>query len=309
MTKQKYLEMFRDKAKGAMYGVAVGDALGAPLEFMSALEIKDKYGAEPVKEMLGGGWLQVQPGETTDDTDMTLAVAEGLMAIPEEPPASAIVREVGDRFIAWYHTRPKDIGVTCKAVIEGAEQRKPYMSTHKAWMDSSEAYDKSSGHKSAGNGALMRTAPVGIVCRRPRIPAITIAEMTHWDNAACTLVADYSQAIANLVRGASYYEIIDLQYKYNTAGHLNPTGYSFDSMRCALEAMSNAKPFEKALVMAVNMGGDADTIGAITGGLAGAWFGFGRIPERWVNALPAHITARLDAFVEWAVEREAKHYE
>ena len=82
MTKQEHLDLFRDRAKGAMYGVAVGDALGAPLEFMSAIEIKDVHGPDPVREMLGGGWLHLPVGMTTDDTDMTLAVAEGLMATP-----------------------------------------------------------------------------------------------------------------------------------------------------------------------------------------------------------------------------------
>ena len=84
----------QDRIRGALYGVAVGDALGAPLEFMTAEEILAKYGA-PVREMVGGGWLSVVPGEVTDDTQMTLAVAEGIAENPENP-----IPAIGRRFIA-----------------------------------------------------------------------------------------------------------------------------------------------------------------------------------------------------------------
>lgn len=69
--------------RGAMFGVAVGDALGAPLEFMSAKSIKQQHGT--VRDMIGGGWLNVLPGEVTDDTQMTLAVAHGIAVRPAAP--------------------------------------------------------------------------------------------------------------------------------------------------------------------------------------------------------------------------------
>ena len=298
-------ENFRDRARGAMYGVAVGDALGAPLEFMDAIEIKDVHGPEHVREMIGGGWLHLAPGETTDDTDMTLAVAEGLMALPSWSAIGDAVREVGNRFIEWHHSRPKDVGVTCRTVIEWAEIGKKTKNDYEAWMEASENYDRLSGHRSAGNGALMRTVPLGIAYEIPGILACRIARMTHWDTKAADLVVDYTQAVADLVRTGDWSAIASLD-GYMKKEHLNPTGYSFDSMNCALEAIHRTEKFEEALVIAVNMGGDADTIGAITGGLAGAYYGFSQIPERWVNALPERIKKRLDAFVDWAVEREEK---
>ena len=95
---------------GALYGVAVGDALGGPLEFMTAEQIKKTHGR--VTTMIGGGWLNLRPGETTDDTAMTLAVAEGIIANPEDP-----TEEIGRRFLAWADSGPKDIGGTCAAAI------------------------------------------------------------------------------------------------------------------------------------------------------------------------------------------------
>ena len=308
MTKQDYLDMFRDRAKGAMYGVAVGDALGAPLEFMSVIEIKDVHGPEPVREMLGGGWLHLPVGMTTDDTDMTLAVAEGLMATPRNGSLEELVGNIGRNFIAWHHSRPKDIGVTCKAAIEMAEEFLGIgMRPGFAWGRAAQTYDLRSGHRSAGNGALMRTVPLGIAFIDPDVAEAigrVVATMTHWDEAQANLVGEYTRVVSKLVRGADDEVISGLICKYLPLPHINPTGYSFDSMRCALWAIDHGENFEETLVKAVNLGGDADTIGAITGGLLGALVGFEAIPERWINALPAHITARLDAFVDWAIKQE-----
>ena len=101
-------EMLKDKIAGALYGVAVGDALGGPLEFMTAEQIAQRHGL--VTEMIGGGWLSLRPGETTDDTAMTMAVAEGIMEAPESP-----IPSIGARFIRWANSGPKDIGGTMAA--------------------------------------------------------------------------------------------------------------------------------------------------------------------------------------------------
>jgi ADP-ribosyl-[dinitrogen reductase] hydrolase len=320
MTRKDYIKEFANRAKGAMYGVAVGDALGAPLEFMDALEIQDVHGPEPVREMLGGGWLHLLPGMTTDDTDMTLAVAEGLMATPRDDSLAELIDQIGQRFIAWHHSRPKDIGITCKATIEAAERYLAGgMRPSEAWPKAAVEYDKASGHRSAGNGALMRTVPIGVALDpgKAKTTAQATAMMTHWDEKQAELVADYTVAVSRLVRGNECRPLETLTEKCYNPEHLNPTGYSFDSMNCTISAIIRGclkadeydSLFEDSLVIAVNMGGDADTIGAITGGLLGAMVGFEAIPERWVNALPAHITARLDAFVDWAVREEEKEWD
>jgi ADP-ribosyl-[dinitrogen reductase] hydrolase len=314
----KYIQEFRNRAKGAMYGVAVGDALGAPLEFMTQDEIKAKHGKAPVREMIGGGWLHLEPGMTTDDTDMTLAVAEGVMKRYHRNSINDVVEKIGEGFIAWHHSRPKDIGITCKATIEEAERHLAGgMRPSEAWPIAAVEYDKVSGHKSAGNGALMRTVPIGVAWEPEKAKPVAeaVAMMTHWDKKQVELVADYTVAVSQLVRSKEVPSFELLIEKYLNPKHLNPSGYSFDSMNCALSAITwgllgfedwGRAFFEESLVKAVNMGGDADTIGAITGGLLGATVGFEAIPERWVNALPDHITARLNAFVDWAVRKETE---
>lgn len=320
--REDYMQEFRNRAKGAMYGVAVGDALGAPLEFMDAIEIKDVHGPEPVREMLGGGWLHLPVGMTTDDTDMTLAVAEGLMATPRDGSLEELVGNIGRNFIAWHHSRPKDIGVTCRAAIEMAEEFLGMgMRPGAAWGRAAQTYDLRSGHRSAGNGALMRTVPLGIAFFDPDVAEAigrVVATMTHWDEKQAQLVGDYTRAVSQLVRSSADAPFSTLIEKYINQKHLNPTGYSFDSMNCALSAIVwglcrfeewDEEFFEESLVKAVNLGGDADTIGAITGGLLGALVGFEAIPKRWVNALPAHITTRLDAFVDWAANEEEEDWD
>lgn len=307
---QNYIETFKDRAKGAMYGVAVGDALGAPLEFMTADEIKRVHGKEPVKEMIGGGWLDLEPGMTTDDTDMTLAVAEGIAKRMHRDTAADVVEKIGEGFIKWHHSRPKDIGHTCRMVIEDAERRivENKQQALPAWAEAAMAYDIKSNQRSGGNGALMRTVPVGIAYADPDKSlemGRTIAQMTHWDDAQAQMVGEYSQVIGTLVRGASRKEISQLTRQYYI-GDIKPTGYSFDSLDCALYAINRTRTFKTAVIKAVNFGGDADTIGAITGGLIGAATGYKAIPKKWVDALPDNIKVRIDRFVDWAVRKETE---
>lgn len=317
----------RDKIKGALYGVAVGDALGAPLEFMSADKIMQRYGC--VTEMVGGGWLSVLPGEVTDDTQMTLAVAEGIVANPDDP-----TEEVGARFIEWACSGPKDIGGTCSASISGARSiaakekaedvDKP---SFRQWIAASMRTAAMNGQRSGGNGALMRTVYPGLFYRdlqEAKQEASDISRMTHWDREsddACQLYtqivhrfiqAEYTAAeetdrhardgMKNIILRTTLkdtpYDIAELQ---GHQGNLNPTGYVVDSMKCAVSFFWHAESFEEAVVDAVNFGGDADTIGAITGGLAGAYFGYSAIPTRWTDALAPEIKARLDALTDAAV--------
>ena len=141
-----------DRIEGALFGVAVGDALGAPLEFLNASQILERHG-KPVAEMVGGGWLSVLPGEVTDDTQMTLAVAEGILRAHET--GADMVECVGGMFLRWYATRPRDVGQTCAMVLDalsGSDER-----TESAWHAAARnLFDQLRG-RTAGNGALMRT--------------------------------------------------------------------------------------------------------------------------------------------------------
>ena len=112
---KKINEKQLDRIRGALYGVAVGDALGGPLEFMSDRQIRDAYGR--VTDMIGGGWLNLKPGEVTDDTQMTLCVARGILDALEGDNGLDLVASVGQQFIAWADSKPKDIGGACSHSI------------------------------------------------------------------------------------------------------------------------------------------------------------------------------------------------
>ena len=235
-----------DKIKGALYGVAIGDALGAPLEFMTAAQIKQKHGV--VTEMIGGGWLDVAPGEVTDDTQMTVAVAAGIVESPLNP-----VTSIGHRFIAWVNSNPKDIGATCAAAIRmAAAQKKTSLNQ---WLDVSRQVAKSNGQRSGGNGALMRTVYPGLYYNEEKEAiekTLSIASMTHWDelsNSTCSL---YTKMIFHLVRGANKQEVIaalkNTEYKNYAQEDLNPTGWVYDSMICALRCTLETDSFEAAIV-------------------------------------------------------------
>src|SRR5688572_18086553 len=93
----------QSRYRGVMLGLAVGDALGGPVEFMSREAILKQYG-KPVREMVGGGWLKLKPGETTDDTAMTRILAESILVRDAVDPA-----DIAARYVAWMQTRPPDI--------------------------------------------------------------------------------------------------------------------------------------------------------------------------------------------------------
>jgi ADP-ribosyl-[dinitrogen reductase] hydrolase len=302
-----------NRIRGGLYGVAVGDSLGATVEFMSRDQIRQKYGV--LRDIVGGGWLNLRPGEWTDDTEMTLAVAEGIIADPEDP-----VPHIGQAFIRWRDTNPPDIGNTIRTVFHIWDRDNL---THEQWHVAAERAHREMGGMSAGNGALMRTLPVGIAYRL--IPdvyrlAVNIARMTHWDMKAGATCAIYSMAVRNIFNGVKdRFLVFDFsirtvreitgraieglqeieQYVIKKDGsNLKPTGYTVDSLICAAWAFIESGSFEETVVNAVNLGGDADTIGAIAGGLAGVYWGYGAIPERWLEKFTPEQRARLDRVAE-----------
>lgn len=291
MTKTESKTM--DRYEGAMLGVAVGDALGAPLEFCGATQIRIEHGG-PVREMIGGGWLSVEPGEVTDDTQMTLAVAEG---IAMNKPGTLL--HIGENFLTWYGTHPKDVGGTCAAILEEMKHSDPDAGDD--WRRAAQRLYDRTGGRTAGNGALMRAVYPALWYKDAETAAkraVEIGQMTHWHRDSDRTLRIYTQAIHRIANSEMSAEearkwtenlmTVDTDPK--------PTGYCLDSLKCAIQSIQRTDSFEDALVDAVNRGGDADTIGAIAGGLAGAIYGASAIPLRWINALdndPNRRTVKL----------------
>lgn len=275
-----------DKIKGALYGVAIGDALGGPLEFMSAEEIQKEHGR--VTEMIGGGWLDLYPGETTDDTAMTLAVAGGILEMPELP-----YQAIGRRFIDWYKSGPKDIGNACASSIQNAIMNRG------DWWEAAQQTQATQGRPVEGNGALMRTIYPALFYKdekKRRLVTRGIALMTHAGEESTSLCEEYVEQVHAAIDG----EIVHMMLTLDS----DPTGYVVDSYNVAIEAIVTTRSFEDALVEAVNRGGDADTIGAICGGLAGAVYGYSEIPERWIEAMDEDLRKKLDFFAKMAEKEQ-----
>lgn len=274
-----------DKIKGALYSVAVGDALGAPAEFMSAEQIKNKYGK--IIDMVGGGWLNVSPGEVTDDTAMTIAVAKGIIENPQNP-----IPTIGKYFQEWLDTNPKDIGQTCNSSICYAQRGE----TKKAWHDAAKKTKNDIG-RADGNGSLMRTVFPALYYKdrqNMREAVSDIAEMTHRSDVSTELCIKYCSDIADILDG----QITKKDLRVPDPSTYSPTGYVVDTYNCVMKAIMETDSFENALIYAVNGGGDADTIGAIAGGLAGAIYGYDSIPDLWTSKLDSEVCDRLDLVLE-----------
>lgn len=323
--KSRLNQIQHNKIKGVLYGVAVGDALGAPVEFMSADAIRETYGR--IKEMVGGGWLSVEPGEITDDTQMTLCVARGILKAPEDP-----VSEIGKQFIAWAQNDPKDIGGTCALSIGKAQTQANASGhsdtpTHSDWIEGSKETSRQLYGRSAGNGSLMRTAFVPCYYSDDetiRKRAVEISTMTHYSDEAAQACDLYCSIIGKIIGKRDYAarwsvferEVRKTEYKRALEyGFVpKPTGYVKDSLLAAIWSIAQASrittDFREAVETAVNLGGDADTIGAITGGLAGALCGFNHIPQSWVDALNESVRKELDELAYCAeIERERAQLE
>lgn len=272
-----------ERILGGFFGVACGDALGGTLEFMAGDEISGKFGV--LKDIIGGGFWGLMPGEVTDDTMMTIAVARGILDNPDDP-----VEAIGKHFIKWYDSKPKFMGrIIYLALSE-------YKRSHD-WEKAACYAHQASGGMSAGNGSLMRCLPAALYYSDlEKVLEVTAAQsmLTHYDKKATDACCFYNLLAYNYLNGKSIDETIKEhlekypEYKQVfrlSKDELRPTGYVFDTLTCALWSFINTSSFEDAVCTAANLGGDADTIAAIAGGLAGVYYGYNAIPNRWKDKL------------------------
>lgn len=279
-------DALRRHARGALLGLALGDALGATVEFMTPREIRTQYGSHD--KIRGGGWLHLRAGQVTDDTGMACALAEA--CLKESPPSASACAAAFD---AWMRSRPVDIGHTVRRGIIR------FRNTGEACVPPSD---------DAGNGATMRCAPIAIAllgAPAEEVAAATLvqARVTHHnpltDAATLSVVnmvqaallgADYRRGIRGVMALANRLAREWPPFRFRGRPAENPSGYIVDTMRVVLQAIDLNDSFETALVQVVNCGGDADTTGAIAGMVMGALCGEAGLPARWLRALDA--TAR-----------------
>lgn len=277
-----------DRARGALLGLAAGDALGAAVEWLHPDQIRARYGGPLCDLVETPMW---ERGEWTDDTAMALDLATSLAekrGYDED--------DVFARYVMWARSGPKDIGSTVAAALmrarTPAEARAAAATHHEA-----------TGGKSAGNGSLMRTAPIGIRFRADAGALERISRedssLTHHDPLAGDACAWLNLTLAALLRGRrpptstsptarAAEEAISAPPEVLTAEAQEQIGYVLTALRVGFAAAFGQPDLESAIVFAVNLGGDADTNGAVAGALAGARFGASAIPARWLEPLRQH---------------------
>lgn len=294
--------------KDGILGVVIGDALGCPVQFESRKEVA----RHPVTGMRGYGTFNLPAGSWTDDSSLTLALLDSI-----RQKGSVDYRDIMDNFVMWLkdgaftpYGYSYDIGGrTDQSIRHYMRHRDPFK------CGGSSEYDN-------GNGSLMRILPACLYCVEKNLPdkeAVDIIHkvggLTHAHiraNIACGLYYFMTREILTepastdpvgvrlqtaLDRGFAFYEEYltdrdDLQYygRLRDLGifaalpesRIKSSGYVVDTLEAAVWCLLTTDSFEKALLKAVNLGEDTDTVGAVAGGLAGLYYGYEAIPEGWL---------------------------
>ncbi len=271
--------------QGCLAGLAVGDALGMPAEGMSREEIVRHFGG--IADLVDG-WLPA--GSTTDDTAQALMLAESLAEKGHLDP-----HDVMARFLAWYRGGPPGMGLHTRRVLSLVAAGRP-------WWEAVEEAERAGAPYTAGNGSLMRCAPVALrYCRdigRLLEASHDSSRLTHPHPLARYACAFLNVLLSRLLRG--YGKLEALSYAMEAMAHapyellermedvpgleaaaVPTSGFVLDTLQCAVWAWWHHQDFAQALLTVVNLGGDTDTNAAVTGALMGAHLGLEAIPRRW----------------------------
>jgi ADP-ribosyl-[dinitrogen reductase] hydrolase len=319
----------RDRACGALLATAAGDALGAGYEFDPPMP------ADAPVDMIGGGLGSFERGEWTDDTSMAIAIAE-IAATGADLRDEQAQDYLADRWSFWAKTA-KDIGVQTSSVLSAAKARGITARTVRA---ESEALHKSSG-RTAGNGSLMRTAPVALAYLDDEDALIeaarTVSELTHFDPEAGDACVLWCVAIRHAIltgeidvrrgldriptdRRALWSSRLDEAAASQPSAFASNNGWVVAALQAAWSAIVNTPlPVDDpasgvfrvdhlrlALETAVRGGNDTDTVAAIAGGLLGATYGASAVPARWrlmLHGWPGLTTRGLIALADKIINK------
>ena len=280
----------KSRAVGALLGLAIGDAVGATVEF------RPRGSFLPVTGLQGGGAFRLRPGQWTDDTAMALCLAESLLT-----DASCDPRDLMDRFARWVEDGHNSSTGRCFGigrVTLGAIGR---------YRRTGEPLSGDTGAKTASNGSVMRLAPVAIRWSHDACHAEAVARLqsrtTHGAAEAvdgCALLArilvttirtgDREAALAPLsdeTWSPAIRAIAQGGWRGKPSSAIESTGYVVHTLEAALWAVDTTASFRDAVLAAANLGHDADTVAAVTGQIAGAVYGMSGIPAPWIAQLHA----------------------
>jgi ADP-ribosylglycohydrolase len=285
-----------ERYRGSLLGLAVGDALGAPLEF------RPPGSFTPIDDMVGGGSFDVMPGQWTDDTSMALCLADSLIEQKGFDPVNQL-----QKYVRWLREgylssidECFDIGHTTLDALRTFER-------------TGEPYCGPTDPRSAGNGSIMRLAPVPLFYAKRPLEAIEksgeSSRTTHQATTAVDACRYLGALIVGAVNGVTQEELLSERYspipgywqenplveeideiakgsfKHRQPPEIQGSGYVVKSLEAALWAFYHSRSFREGCLLAVNLGMDADTTGAVYGQLAGAFYGEQGIPESWRSQL------------------------
>ena len=295
----------RDRYRGCLLGLAAGDAVGATVEFQPPGTF------DPVTDMHGGGPHGLEAGQWTDDTSMALCLAESLLEC-----AGFDARDQIERYVRWWqdgHLSSTgacfDIGLTVRSALN-------------AFLRSGEPMAGPTAENTAGNGSIMRLAPVPMYYAGDPAEAMRLAgessRTTHGTQACIDACRYMTGLIVGALGGASKQELLGERYspvpgywdghplveeideiargsfKDKQPPEIQGSGYVVRSLEAALWALHHGRNFREGCLLAVNLGDDADTTGAVYGQLAGALYGVMAIPKHWRQQLTR--VAMIDDF-------------
>ena len=296
----------KSRYEGCLLGLAAGDALGTTVEF------KAPGSFVPLTDMVGGGPFGLKKGQWTDDTSMALCLAESLITC-----GTFNARDQMDRYIRWWKEghlsstgRCFDIGNTVYQAL-------------REYLDTREPFAGSTHPHTAGNGSLMRLAPVPLFFAADPEKAIHLSaessKTTHGATTCLDACRYFGGLLVGAIQGVSKEELLAPRYapverlweraplcpeigeiaggsfKRKDPPAIVGSGYVVEALEAALWAFSRSSSFQEGALLAVNLGDDADTTGAIFGQLAGAYYGIAGIPQTWRECL-----AQAELIQRWA---------
>ena len=257
-------------AQGMLLGLAVGDAVGTTVEFSA------RGSFEPVSDMIGGGPFQLEPGQWTDDTSMAICLANSLIHRQAWDP-----RDCMNRFVNWRDTGYAsctgscfDIGLTTSSALN-------------RFLRDGDPYAGSKDPASSGNGGIMRLAPAVIALPDDQDAAVACAILqsrtTHASAECLELAAGLAKILHSGELGAGGLDVQEISNRVED--QIKSSGYVRHTLEAAVWSVATTDTFGSAILRAVNLGDDADTVGAVTGQIAGRIYGINAIPTNWLSKL------------------------
>lgn len=270
----------RDRAKGLLWGLVVGDCLGSPIQFSG------KESHPWIAGMVACPVFGLPPGYWTDDGSMAMCVMDSYVrkdGYDLKDIAETFVKWLKDGYLSSIEGRSFDVG--------GA--------TYGSLTAFARTGSLVNGCESAqGNGSIMRFAPSCLIARKEGNPKVMheVSDLTHCSKRVREVVDKFAAILAEHLTGKRTAEVS----AYKTRDEANNFGWAVSTLESALWAFNLTNNFRDALVAAVNLGGDSDTIGAVCGQLAGAFYGFAAIPTEWITAVKEwkRVDALIDRFLD-----------